>query len=179
MAGRLNLILGGARSGKSSFALDLAGKKGKEKFYLATAEALDEEMKERIEHHKKERNSSWKTIEEALDIAGVFKKLGSQCDVVVVDCMTLWLSNLLHHGCDEKAVSGRTRELLDTIKENDYLVIAVSNEVGMGIVPDNRLARDFRDLAGRLNQEMAAAADEVYFLISGIPQKIKSRGGKE
>ena len=179
MTERLSLVLGGARSGKSSFALKLANRKGKEKFYLATAEAFDEEMKKRIEHHKKKRTGSWKTIEEALDITGVLKKLRSQCDVVVIDCMTLWLSNLLHQGYDDEAIAIKTKELLDTIKGNDYLLIAVSNEVGMGIVPDNKLARDFRDLAGRLNQEMAAAADEVYFLLSGIPQKIKSSGGTE
>jgi adenosylcobinamide kinase/adenosylcobinamide-phosphate guanylyltransferase len=178
MTERLNLVLGGARSGKSSFSLELAGKKGKEKFYLATAEAHDEEMKKRIEHHREKRAGSWKTIEEPLDITNVLKKLRSRCDVVVIDCMTLWLSNLLHQGYDDETIAIKTKELLDTIKGNDYLVIAVSNEVGMGIVPDNRLARDFRDFAGRLNQEMAGAADEVYFLISSIPQKIKFGEGR-
>lgn len=173
MSHRLILILGGARSGKSSFAMKLAGEKTGKKFYLATAEALDNEMKARIERHKKERPSSWETIEETKDILQTLKNLRSKCDVVILDCVTLWLSNLLHKGHDEPEILKITEELLSVVKKNDYLLVAVSNEVGLGIVPDNELARRFRDIAGRVNQEIASAADEVYFLLSGIPKRIK------
>ena len=173
MSHRLILILGGARSGKSSFAIKFAGEKAGKKFYLATAEPLDNEMKERIERHKKERPSSWETIEETKDIPQTLRNLRSKCDVVILDCVTLWLSNLLHEGHDESEILKITEELLSVVKENDYLLVAVSNEVGLGIVPDNGLARRFRDIAGRVNQEIASAADEVYFLLSGIPKRIK------
>lgn len=174
MTKRFVLILGGARSGKSSFAMELAEKKKGQRFYLATAAALDDEMKERIEKHKKERPPSWKTVEEPEHIPKALKELRTECSVVVLDCITLWLSNLLHSGYDEEKIWEKIKEFQGVVRENDYMLLAVSNEVGLGIVPDNPLARRFRDLAGRVNQKLTEAADEVYFLMSGIPQKIKS-----
>lgn len=174
MTARFVLILGGARSGKSSFAMGLAEKGKGKKIYLATAEALDDEMRERIEKHKKERPPSWKTVEEPEHIPKALRELRTECNVVVLDCITLWLSNLLHSGYDEKKVWEKIKEFQSVVKENDTMLLAVSNEVGLGIVPDNPLARRFRDLAGKVNQKLAEAADEVYFLVSGIPQKIKS-----
>lgn len=173
MSGKLKLILGGAKSGKSSFAMELAEKIPGEKIYLATAQALDDEMKEKIKRHKKDRSSSWETIEETEEISQILKGLRFQCSVVVLDCITLWLSNLLHKGYDEGEVFEIIKKFLDTAKKSDYSLLAVSNEVGMGIVPKNKLARQFRDIAGKINQEIAKAADEVYFVFSGIPKKIK------
>lgn len=140
---------------------------------MATAEALDDEMREKIKRHKRDRPSSWETIEETEDISKILKGLRFRCSVVVFDCITLWLSNLLCKGYGEEEVLERIRNILDIVKKSDYSLLAVSNEVGMGIVPGNKLARQFRDIAGKVNQEIAKAADEVYFVFSGIPKRIK------
>lgn len=169
--GRTVLIIGGARSGKSAFALKKAGSFPGKKAYIATAEALDEEMKERIERHRGERGKDWETFEEPIKMAGVLKETGSGYNAAVIDCLTLWLSNLLLGTEDpEEEIEG----FLSLLREGDHPpLFVVSNEVGMGIVPDNPLSRRFRDLAGRLNQKVAGIADEVYLVTAGIPVRIK------
>jgi adenosylcobinamide kinase/adenosylcobinamide-phosphate guanylyltransferase len=173
MAHKLLFITGGARSGKSSFAerlaLDSAGKRA----YIATAQALDAEMSARIDQHRKKRGNSWDTYEEPLAVAELLRKLANRYQVVLVDCLTLWLSNVMAHSKGDGDVAAHSDELVRAAKDFSGLCIVVSNEVGLGIVPDNPLARMFRDYAGLLNQKVAQAADEVYFTASGIPVKIK------
>jgi len=163
-------VTGGARSGKSSFALKLAEGIEGEKIFLATARALDNEMEKRIKMHRESRGGDWSTIEESNGIAKVIdiKKNGS---VILLDCLTLWVTNLIEDGMSDKEVLGEVEILAAASKGAN--VITVSNEVGLGIVPLNPLARRFRDLAGTVNQKMTAAADEVYFLVSGIGMRIK------
>ncbi len=195
MQRKIIFITGGARSGKSSFALNEASKVKGKKAYIATAEALDEEMKLRIENHKKDRGSAWDTYEEPLHVSNVLSKIDNKYEAVVLDCLTLWLSNILlrtqktdNRTClpDRQAqtTEASIQELVNTLKQQEdssvcdlgsglSVLYIVSNEVGMGIVPDNPLAREFRDLAGSLNQKIAALADEVYLVAAGIPIKIK------
>lgn len=163
-------VIGGARSGKSSFALKEALKIKGLKAYIATAQALDDEMKERVQKHKLERGSEWDTFEEPLNIISLLKEIHEKYDVVLIDCLTLWLSNLM---LSSKDVTGEIKALADLLPTVHCRVFTVSNEVGMGIVPDNALARQFRDLAGTLNQKIADIADEVYLVTAGIPVKIK------
>lgn len=174
--GRIVFVIGGARSGKSSFALKEASGIPGRKLYIATAEPLDKEMKERIERHKRERSSEWEVIEEPVDIASILKKTGSY-DVLLLDCLTLWVSNILarypERARQQDLINGFLYSLGELKKYPNATLFAVSNEVGMGIVPQNELARDFRDLSGLLNQRVAEMADEVYFVISGIPLRIK------
>ncbi len=166
------LIIGGARSGKSSFAMKEASKIKGRKAYIATAEALDEEMKERIEKHKDQRGKDWDTFEEPLRVANVIEKMISGYRVVVIDCLTLWLSNILHRNSNvDKEIENMVNSLRSATHASRIYV--VSNEVGMGIVPDNELARKFRDLAGILNRNVAAISDSVYLITAGIPLKIK------
>jgi adenosylcobinamide kinase/adenosylcobinamide-phosphate guanylyltransferase len=171
MVHKLYFITGGARSGKSAFAEKLAlGLPGKHA-YVATAQALDPEMAAKIEKHQKDRGAAWNTFEEPLAVSELLKKLGRTYDVVLVDCLTLWLSNVMAHA--DGAVQSRSDELVKAVRSFAGACIVVSNEVGLGIVPDNLLARQFRDCAGMLNQKVAQAADEVYFTAAGIPLKIK------
>ncbi len=186
MNSRIMFITGGVRSGKSSFALKEAGRIEGRKAYIATAEALDEEMKERIERHKKERGDGWDTYEEPLNIASLIKEIQHKYSIIVLDCLTLWLSNLIHKS---KQPENEINELISILVSlnhssssnrlnslyslNGLNIFIVSNEVGMGIVPDNKMAREFRDLAGLLNQKVAEIADEVYLVTAGIPIKIK------
>ncbi len=182
----ITFIIGGARSGKSSFALNLANNytsakevvRGRDtvsrtpkKAYIATAQALDDEMKERIEKHKKERLSDWITFEEPLNIAALIKVLQDKYDVILLDCLTLWLSNLLF---SNRAVEEDIKYFCLSLATCHSSLFIVSNEVGMGIVPDNGLSRRFRDLSGYLNQKVAEIADEVYLVTAGIPIKIKT-----
>ncbi|MBI5664985.1 MAG: bifunctional adenosylcobinamide kinase/adenosylcobinamide-phosphate guanylyltransferase [Nitrospirae bacterium] len=175
---KITFVIGGARSGKSSFALNEASKIEGPKVYIATAEALDEEMKARIEKHKVERGSEWDTYEEPLALADALMKTKAKYKVAVVDCLTIWLSNLLVRSQigtpDRQAVEEAVMDFINVLKGDDDLdLFIVSNEVGMGIVPENSLARLFRDLAGDLNQKVAMIADEVYLVTAGIPVKIK------
>ncbi len=173
MKKKIYFITGGARSGKSAFAEQLAaGLEGK-RAYLATAQALDEEMAARIAKHRLDRGDRWDTFEEPLAVAELIRKLSSRYSVLLLDCLTLWLSNVMAHTDGDEAVAARIQELLAAVRESAGTCIIVSNEVGLGIVPDNALARKFRDLAGMVNQEMASAADEVYFTAAGIPVRIK------
>lgn len=169
---KLVLVIGGARSGKSSFALSLADLAPGPRLYLATATALDGEMEERIRNHKKERGDGWDTMEEPRDVAGKMKG-ASGYGVILLDCLTLWLTNMIMAGMDDAAVKGEVEGLALACKKTAAGVIAVSNEVGLGIVPDNPLARRFRDLSGLANRIMAKAADEVFFIAAGLPLKMK------
>jgi adenosylcobinamide kinase/adenosylcobinamide-phosphate guanylyltransferase len=182
--GKMILILGGARSGKSAFAQNLAMQLSEEVIYIATAQALDNEMKTRIENHRKERPNSWITIERPHGIAQLFDQQPPSAPVVLLDCMTILATNLLleasqdDHDPDEKAASaaleGEISGLLNMIQQGSAAWIIVSNEVGLGLVPAYPLGRIYRDLLGRANQRLAAAADEVYFMVAGIPVPIHS-----
>jgi adenosylcobinamide kinase/adenosylcobinamide-phosphate guanylyltransferase len=165
-------IVGGARSGKSSFALKEASKLKGRKAYVAPAEALDEEMRKRIEKHRAERGKEWDTFEEPLKIACVIKEATSVYDVVIIDCLTIWLSNTLHGNLDADC---EIENLVNTLRlaRDTVSIYIVSNEVGMGIVPDNELARKFRDLAGILNGKIGEISDAVYLTVAGIALKIK------
>jgi adenosylcobinamide kinase/adenosylcobinamide-phosphate guanylyltransferase len=185
-------VTGGARSGKSSFALDLADRIHGRKAYIATAEPLDDEMEERIRRHRQERGEEWTTFEEPLDIAGTISEIRERYQVILLDCITLWLSNLMREGLTSDKAGGTgqmfhveqsTERLLSSLKDfrtgsglsHSSALIIVSNEVGMGIVPGNLAARLFRDIAGALNQKIAELADEVYLVVSGIPMKLKGQ----
>jgi adenosylcobinamide kinase/adenosylcobinamide-phosphate guanylyltransferase len=172
--GKITFILGGARSGKSTFALKLA-KKCKNVAFIATCEALDEEMIERIRLHKESRPRHWQTFEESRDVAKKLEKIDNKFDCIVIDCLTLLVSNLLLDKFSAKKIEARIEGLLKDLKKKKAKAIIVSNEVGLGLVPHTKLGRDFRDIAGRINQVVAKDADEVYFMVSGIPAKIKGR----
>jgi adenosylcobinamide kinase/adenosylcobinamide-phosphate guanylyltransferase len=171
-------ITGGARSGKSSFAEQTAHKFGTPLCYLATAQSLDDEMGRRIGKHQQRRGDAWHTVEEPLLPAQALTENDGAFNVILIDCLTLWLSNLLmlHEYLGAKAEERILEDVLhlaETLRSMKTPVIVVSNEVGMGIVPENRLARMFRDLAGQANQIIAAAADEAWLVTSGIPLKLK------
>ncbi len=166
------LVLGGARSGKSAFALNFAAGLGGAKTFVATAEASDVEMVERIAAHRAERGPEWAVVEEPTALAAVILK-ASPGGVLLIDCLTLWLSNLSGDGLDDKAVLAEAEELAGVVVAGSTSVVAVSNEVGSGIVPDNALGRRFRDLAGAVNRRLAEAADSVYLITAGLPLKLK------
>jgi adenosylcobinamide kinase/adenosylcobinamide-phosphate guanylyltransferase len=165
---RLTLVLGGARSGKSRYAESLITALPPPWVYVATAEALDTEMTERIAVHRARRGGDWRTIEAPHDLAGALTAPAGA--PVLVDCLTLWLSNRMLAQADVDAETGRLEEVLG---RRASPVVLVSNEVGFGIVPDNALARRFRDLQGRLNQRMAARADRVVLMVAGLPLTVK------
>ena len=166
------LVLGGARSGKSQYALKLAERHWKRPLYLATAEVKDAEMARRIAAHRKARGPHWQCVEEPLEVAEILRNGAADADGILVDCLTLWLSNvLLKEGAD--AVAHRKVELLAALRDARQHIILVSNEVGMGIVPEYELGRDFRDQAGWLNQELAAAVDTVVLVVAGLPMALK------
>ncbi len=171
----LIFITGGCRSGKSQFALDYANRHFHKKLYLATCEALDEEMAKRIEDHKKRRGSDWQTVEEPIKIAEVIRKQKDDAEVILLDCITLWLSNLLMRQKSDHEIMDEVSRLMDTVKKGQPSLIFVSNEVGMGIVPAEPLGRRFRDLAGMANQKIAEAAQTVVFMVSGIPIFLKGK----
>jgi adenosylcobinamide kinase/adenosylcobinamide-phosphate guanylyltransferase len=164
---RITLVLGGARSGKSRFAETLAREHGGPRTYIATAEAFDDEMHQRIARHREQRaGDGWQTIEAPLDPAAVLPRQG----LVLLDCVTVWLGNLMHHALD---VRGEVAKLCAALEACPAEVILVSNEVGLSIVPENALARRFRDEQGLANQALAAISDSVYFVVAGLPQKLK------
>lgn len=166
-------ITGGARSGKSRFAEGLALRYGAPVVYVATGCAGDREMALRIERHRARRGNAWHTVEEPLDLAATISRHQNAGNAVLVDCVTLWLTNLLLTYDDPGRVLAEVETLVKLLPSLDRPLILVSNEVGMGIVPDNPLARTFRDLAGEANERLAAAADEVHVLFSGMPLKLK------
>ena len=193
----LILVLGGAASGKSQMALDLArglappqavpvpvrrgqtprtdaGKGVSPRFaFVATGQALDQEMKVRIERHQATRSTDWETAEVPADLAEWFAENSHNYQVIVLDCLTLWLSNVTGKRQDNLAVSKATAKLLQAIRATRARVVVVSNELGLGLVPATKVVRAFRDLAGRVNQQVAAEADEVYLAVSGLPLRLK------
>lgn len=169
---RIILVVGGARSGKSSWALHYAEETYPSRVFLATAQIGDDEMAERVRLHQASRGPEWRLIEEPIDIDKALETDMAQVDVVLIDCLTIWLSNiLLQKGRD--AVDAHQSRLLAALSRRRQSVVMVSNEVGTGIVPEHPLAREFRDLAGTLNQKIAAVADTVVMTVAGIPVFIK------
>lgn len=166
----MTLVLGGARSGKSAFGETLAAASGLAPVYIATSEARDDEMIARIADHRVRRGPEWVTVEEPDDLEGAIAREAQPGRVVLVDCLTLWITNLMMAEAD---VAARGAALCSVLSRVSDPVVLISNEVGLGIVPDNRMARDFRDHAGRLHQEVAAVADTVYFVAAGLPLKMK------
>ncbi len=165
------LVLGGSRSGKTGFGERLAMRAGETPLYLATAQALDDEMRDRVRLHQEQRHKRFATLEEPLNLATALRKAAGKHDVILVDCLTLWITNLL--GANRN-VAQAVDELIKTLREIDTArVILISNEVGLGIVPDNPLARMFRDLAGAAHQQLADICDEVHFVIAGLPMTLK------
>jgi len=170
---RVVVVTGGARSGKSRFAKELAKQSGGEVVFVATASAQDEEMIRRIERHRRSRPRQWKMVEEEVDLVGVIDVLGEESKTVIIDCITLWLSNLIERGHRDKEILQETKRLSRALLQSPHTVILVTNDVGSGIVPENALARRFRDLAGEVNQILASSSQEVYLMVAGIPVKIK------
>jgi adenosylcobinamide kinase/adenosylcobinamide-phosphate guanylyltransferase len=164
---RLTLVLGGARSGKSRHAEKLIAGAPPPWTYVATAEALDDEMRDRIAHHRMRRNARWQTVDAPLDLAGVVAGLAGPA---LIDCLTLWLSNVM---LGERDVELESERLLAALAAAPGPLIAVSKEVGLGLVPETPLGRAFRDAQGRLNQRAAAAADRVIFMAAGLPLSLK------
>ena len=171
--GKITLVLGGARCGKSAFALSSAGKKKGEKYFFATAEGRDAEMNERIIRHQAARPAYWKTVETPLDLVGALHKENRRDAVVVIDCLTLWLSNLLEKRKKEPFILAKIDQLSEALSNFSGEAWLVSNEVGLGVVPDTPLGREFRDLAGTMNQQIAKIANEVYWVSAGLSQRLK------
>ncbi len=167
----LILIGGGSRSGKSSYALKLAREAGPRRAFVATAQAFDEEMRARIARHRVERGAEFTTFEEPIAVAALLTARAAAFDAIVVDCLTVWLSNLLLAGGYDWAAEGE--RLVAAAASSPAAVMLVTNEVGCGIVPDNPLARTFRDAAGRLNQQAATRALAVHWMIFGIPLRVR------
>ena len=170
--GRILLVLGGASSGKSETALRLAGA-SRPRAFVATGQALDGEMAARIARHQSERTQDWDTIEEPINVEAWIAKHGSQYRTILFDCVTLWLSNLVGISLNEQNILARTGALLEAMRTVGSRVVIVSNELGLGLVPAEPHTREFRDMAGRVNQQIAAEADEVHFVVSGIPIRLK------
>ena len=166
------MIGGGARSGKSRFAVDIARERGDSRVFIATAEAFDDEMRARIDHHRRERGDDFATVEEPRELERALVAAAA-ADVVVVDCLTLWLSNLLLADLGEAAIAERVEALVASIDARANETILVTNEVGMGVVPETALGRVFRDVVGRAHQRLARRADEMYVGIMGVVLRIE------
>ena len=169
---RITVVTGGSRSGKSKHALELAAKY-LNKGFVATAEASDDEMLARIQRHRRERDPSYLTIEEPVDLAAALGSLPDATDVVVVDCITVWLGNLFHRERIEEETCPEIEAFLDILESPPCDLILVTNELGMGIIPVDSGSRRFRDVAGTINQQLAWRAQEVIFTVSGVPVRIK------
>jgi adenosylcobinamide kinase / adenosylcobinamide-phosphate guanylyltransferase len=168
------LILGGAKSGKSTLGLKMFSDPGLRYIFLATAEARDPEMAARIKRHQEERGDKWLTVEEPLDAVSKLKELDQNDTVILIDCLTLWLSNqFMKYGAGSEETYNRINELSECLSKTKGIVIAVSNEAGMGIVPENDLAREFRDAAGNMNQRIASIAKKVVITFAGMPMLLK------
>lgn len=167
---RTVLVLGGARSGKSNFSEKLVLSSGLDAHYVATGRAWDDEMRDRIREHQSRRGPVWTSHEEPVDLVGLLKKIDDPNRGILIDCLTLWVTNLMMDNRDMAAEFASLRQQVDTAKAK---LVFVSNEVGLGIVPENRMAREFRDHAGRLHQNVAEGAGEVYFIAAGLPLKMK------
>ncbi len=172
--GDVTLITGGARSGKSAHAIALAHQaSGARRSFLATAEPLDDEMRERIAHHRAHRPPDFATVEEPRAVAGTIAALSGRTDVVVVDCLTLWVSNLMMAGRSDAEILSEARALTEAMRTAPFASIVVTDEVGAGIVPEHPSARRFRDLLGWTNQAVAAAAARVILMVAGIPIRVR------
>lgn len=168
----LILVLGGARSGKSSWALHYTEAIYGSFLFLATARSLDDEMAERIRLHKLSRGPDWQLVEEPIEISEALQTRCGDVETVLVDCLTVWLSNVMFEKGVED-IDSYKNDLLSTLLVREKSIIVVSNELGMGIVPENPIGRQFRDISGQLNQEIAAMADKVVFLMAGLPMYLK------
>jgi adenosylcobinamide kinase/adenosylcobinamide-phosphate guanylyltransferase len=168
------LVIGGCRSGKSRKALDLANAIGNaRRLFVATCVARDEEMHQRVKRHRQERGDAWQTLEIPLAVAEAITAHSPRADVILVDCLTLWVSNLILEKDDLDHIAAAADQLAAAVENAACPVILVSNEVGCGIVPENRLARRYRDAAGLVNQRIAAACQQVVFMVAGCGQRIK------
>jgi adenosylcobinamide kinase/adenosylcobinamide-phosphate guanylyltransferase len=166
------LVGGGARSGKSRFALHRALALGARGLFVATAEASDDEMRVRIARHRKERDARWRTLEAPLALVAALEDAGAH-DVILVDCLTLWLSNLLVHGATAEEALARVDEVRATLARRRVPVVLVTNEVGLGLVPETPLGRTFRDVAGLAHQRLARDADEIFLAILGLVLRVR------
>jgi len=179
LAEKCIFIVGGARSGKSRFAQELAKKLSHKVLFVATGEPFDEEMQARIDEHKKARPRSWQTIEIAINIGRQIERQIGDAEVVIIDCLTLLVSNLLGDEPDylkaEKQVLAEINQLIACMGKLDASFIVISNEVGAGLVPETKLGRIYRDLLGKANQLIAQRANEVYFMVAGIPVGVKGK----
>ena len=167
----VTLVLGGTRSGKSTFAEALA-QEHLRCVYVATAEPVDDEMADRVEIHRARRGDGWRTVEAPLRLAEAIRRESVPRTCLLVDCLTVWLGNLMHYGHD---VDAAREALLESLAAASGPAVLVANEVGLGIVPDNAMARAFRDHAGRLNQAVAGVAERAYFMVAGLPVDLKGR----
>ncbi len=167
------MLTGGARSGKSRRALELAAARAGRRVFVATAEVTDDEMRARIGRHRAERGERFETVEEPVDLAGAVASLSPETAVAVIDCLTVWLGNLMHHRGAEADEYPEVGEFLGALESPPCDLVVVTNELGMSIVPANAMSRKFRDMAGRLNQELARRADRVELLVSGLPLVLK------
>lgn len=185
----LILLTGGARSGKTTFALRLAQQRGGRVAYLATAQPGDAEMYQRIQHHQRQRPAHWRTVEEPLAVPAAFRRIAAAADIIILDCVTTWVANLLlaslpdidritpeQAAAGEAAVMAAVGELLSSHKSTDTCLVVITNEVGLGLVPDNPLGRLYRDVLGRANQQLAVAAARVYLLVAGLALELRSLG---
>lgn len=171
---RITLITGGARSGKSAHAITLARQYPAHRaFFIATAEPLDDEMRARIAHHRASRQGAFATVEEPLELSEALRQLDGRADVVIVDCLTLWISNLLRAGASDQGIRAAAGLLADCLRRTSFPSLIVSGEVGSGIVPEHPLARRFRDLLGWTNQAIGAVADTVVLMVAGLPLRVK------
>jgi len=169
------LVTGGIKSGKSRYALERAAVIAGNKVFLATAEALDGDMKRKITKHQLERDDSFTTIEEPIYLAKILGNLKRRPEAIIIDCLTLWISNLIHHFDDLSEIQQQKQLFLDQLQSIDTNVIIVTNEVGLGVVGDNQLSRTYVDEIGLLNQEVARLCHEVIMVVFGLPQTIKGQ----
>jgi adenosylcobinamide kinase/adenosylcobinamide-phosphate guanylyltransferase len=167
------LVIGGCRSGKSRHALHLAEQVPGQKIFIATCIPQDKEMKQRVAHHQQQRDTAWETIEEPISLPEAITKQGLKGNVLLVDCLTLWINNLIMDDRKYDKIDTHIIELIRSLDKAECPVILVSNEVGCGIVPENKLARRFRDIIGFANQKVADCVDRVIWMVAGIPVKIK------
>ncbi|MCK5541148.1 MAG: bifunctional adenosylcobinamide kinase/adenosylcobinamide-phosphate guanylyltransferase [Desulfobacterales bacterium] len=174
MSKTTTLVIGGCKSGKSRYALNLANNiSANRKIFVATSVPTDSEMEERVLAHKKEREESFLTIEEPVLLPEIIEEYSNKADVILIDCLTLWISNLLYKDYTKKEILEYIQKLVNSVKKTECPIILVSNEVGTGIVPENKLARVFRDIAGIANQEIAKAVKNVVWTVAGISVNIK------